>query len=179
MSEPEASTTAACRGAGGHQHGVGDRGLVRTRAPQVLDMITEVQPNLRQLPFDEFVNVMCRELPGSDSVDAEVRETFSSFAGPDEVITSSSLQQALSSLGEPVSKLMSDEMVREAVRCARLQPTLFDRNPPRQAPPCAQAPRDRRRGRTVASQKPNPRLVRVIRRTWTATASSTCPTFAR
>merc|ERR1711988_155949 len=77
-------------------------------------MITEVQPNLRQLPFDEFVNVMCRELPGSDSVDAEVKETFPTFAGSDEVITSASLQQALSSLGQPVSKLMSDEMVREA-----------------------------------------------------------------
>ena len=82
--------------------------------PQVLDMITEVQPNLRQLPFDEFINIMLRELPGSDSVDAEVAETFTTFAGPDDAITSASLQQAMGNLGKPVSKLMADEMVREA-----------------------------------------------------------------
>lgn len=57
---------------------------------------------------------MCRELPGSETVDTEVKEAFSTFAGPDDIVTSSSLQEALSGLGQPISKLMSEEMVREA-----------------------------------------------------------------
>ena len=34
-------------------------GTVLTEA-EVLDMVTELKPNLRKLPFDEFVNMMCR-----------------------------------------------------------------------------------------------------------------------
>ena len=29
---------------------------------QVLDMVTELKPDLRKLPFDEFVNMMCLHL---------------------------------------------------------------------------------------------------------------------
>ena len=72
---------------------------------QVLDMITEVQPNLRQLPFDEFVSLMSRPMPSGAAVDLDIRESFGTFAGPDALITTASLEQALSDLGRPVSKL--------------------------------------------------------------------------
>ena len=116
-------------------HG-GWRPILASLVAQVLDMITEMQPDLRKLPFDEFVHVMCKELPGGDSVDTEIRETFPTFSANGGAITSSSLQevgpqararllhygahtgsscaQAMNSLGTPVSKPLSDEMIEEA-----------------------------------------------------------------
>lgn len=81
---------------------------------QVLDMVTEAQPNIRQLPFEDFVNIMCRTLPSnnSNSVDEEVRATFPLFASS-ATITPSSLQEAMSSLGMPISTLLSNEMIAE------------------------------------------------------------------
>lgn len=73
--------------------------------PQVLDMITEVQPTLRQLPFEEFVCLMSRQSPVVPSVDKEIRGSFRTFAGRHDAITSTSLEQAMSALDRPVSKL--------------------------------------------------------------------------
>ena len=74
--------------------------------PEVLDLITEVEPNLRQLPFDEFRALMCSQLPGTRAYEDEVREVFASFAGPDETVTPTSLRAAMEALGHPVSKLV-------------------------------------------------------------------------
>ncbi|KAL1530847.1 hypothetical protein AB1Y20_001742 [Prymnesium parvum] len=82
--------------------------------PEVLDMMTEMRPSVRQLAFDDFVHVMCLKLPGSDTIDSEVKSTFPTFSGGKTVITATSLSEALRALGMPVSLVMSDEMVREA-----------------------------------------------------------------
>ena len=44
---------------------VGDTALTEA---EVLDMVTEVAPEQRKLPFSEFVNIMCRPMVGNVSV---------------------------------------------------------------------------------------------------------------
>lgn len=74
---------------------------------QVLDIITEVQPTLRQLPFDDFVSLLSRPLPPGAEADGQLKECFASFAGTDAVITPASLECVMSSLGQPISKLQA------------------------------------------------------------------------
>ena len=85
---------------------MGRRGRV---AAQVLDMVTELKPNLKKLPFDDFVNVVCRPMVSPAALEGEVREVFSLFAANGTAITGSSLQEAMSSLDLPVSKLLVRE----------------------------------------------------------------------
>mmetsp|Transcript_43036 Transcript_43036/g.71532 ORF Transcript_43036/g.71532 Transcript_43036/m.71532 type:complete len:146 (-) Transcript_43036:139-576(-) len=80
---------------------------------EVLDIVTEVKPVLRKLPFEEFVAFVCRPMPG-DQITDEVRATFSTFAGSEQSVDAASLKQAMTDLGHPVSMLMSEEMIREA-----------------------------------------------------------------
>lgn len=75
--------------------------------PECLDLVTEVQPNLRQLPFEEFVAIMCSQLPGGRTFEQEVVQSFTFFSGQTESITPSSLSAAHDSLGQPISKLMA------------------------------------------------------------------------
>merc|ERR1712216_377465 len=65
-------------------------GTVLTEA-EVLDMVTELKPNLRKLPFDEFVNMMCRPMVGTEALEDQLRSTFSTFSGGKTAITPSSL----------------------------------------------------------------------------------------
>ena len=88
-------------------------GIVLTEA-EVLDMVTELKPNLRKLPFDEFVNMMCRPMVDTEALEEQIRGTFPSFAGGKSAITSSSLAGGLSELGRPVDPLVADEMITEA-----------------------------------------------------------------
>lgn len=73
-----------------------------------------MQPSLRQLPFDDFVHVMCGALPDGISIASEVRETFSTFSDGEDLITGLSLEKGMEKLGRPVSKLMCEEIIREA-----------------------------------------------------------------
>ena len=88
-------------------------GTVLTEA-EVLDLATELKPDLRKLPFDEFVNMMCRPMVDRPALEAEISETFGTFAGGAKAITPPSLGQALLELGQPTEGLVSEEMVSEA-----------------------------------------------------------------
>uniref|UniRef100_A0A7S0E7T2 EF-hand domain-containing protein n=1 Tax=Phaeocystis antarctica TaxID=33657 RepID=A0A7S0E7T2_9EUKA len=82
---------------------------------EVLDMVTELKPELKKLPFEDFVNVMCRPMVSEAALREEVKEVFGHFAGAgNTAITAASLQEVMSSLDHPVSKLLSEEMIREA-----------------------------------------------------------------
>ena len=88
-------------------------GTVLTEA-EVLDMVTELRPNLRKLPFEEFVNMLCRPMVDSEALEEQLRSTFSTFAGGKSQITASSLSAGLEELGRPVERLVAEEMVHEA-----------------------------------------------------------------
>eukprot|EP00320_Phaeocystis_rex_P021555 CAMPEP_0119071112 /NCGR_PEP_ID=MMETSP1178-20130426/48458_1 /TAXON_ID=33656 /ORGANISM="unid sp, Strain CCMP2000" /LENGTH=149 /DNA_ID=CAMNT_0007053011 /DNA_START=53 /DNA_END=502 /DNA_ORIENTATION=+ len=82
---------------------------------EVLDMVTELKPELKKLPFEDFVSVMCRPMVSQAALVEEVKEVFGQFAGSgNSAITAASLQEAMASLDHPVSKLVSEEMIREA-----------------------------------------------------------------
>ena len=89
-------------------------GIVLTEA-EVLDMVTEVAPEQRKLPFSEFVNIMCRPMVGKEALAGEIRKSFKAFAAEGAAqITAPSLRAGLAALGQPVSALVSEEMIREA-----------------------------------------------------------------
>ena len=90
-------------------------GTVLTEA-EVLDMVTELKPNLRKLPYEEFVNMMCRPMVDSEALEEQLRNTFPTFAGGKPQITASSLANALADLGKPVDPLVAEEMIQEAER---------------------------------------------------------------
>jgi len=90
-------------------------GVVLTEA-ECLDLVTELKPNLRKLPFDEFVNMMCRPMCESDALEEQIRDTFASAAGGKAHITAASLVVSRAELGQPVDALMAEEMVHEAER---------------------------------------------------------------
>ena len=56
---------------------VGDTALTEA---EVLDMVTEVAPEQRKLPFSEFVNIMCRPMVGKGGLAGEIRKSFKAFA---------------------------------------------------------------------------------------------------
>ena len=87
--------------------------IVLTEA-EVLDMVTELKPSLRKLPFDEFVNMMCRPMVDSEALEEQLRNTFPTFSGGKPQITAGSLAHALADLGRPVDPLVADEMIHEA-----------------------------------------------------------------
>mmetsp|Transcript_32925 Transcript_32925/g.72304 ORF Transcript_32925/g.72304 Transcript_32925/m.72304 type:complete len:146 (+) Transcript_32925:414-851(+) len=87
-------------------------GLVLTEA-EVLDVVTELNPMVRKLPFEDFVAVACRPMK-EDDIQAEVMQTFSFFAADESEVTASSLHAAMATLGLPVSTLMSEDMINEA-----------------------------------------------------------------
>ena len=80
-------------------------GTVLTEA-EVLDLATELKPDLRRLPFEEFVNMMCRPMVGRQALEAEISDTFSTFSGGGAHITPPSLSQALAELGHPTEGLV-------------------------------------------------------------------------
>lgn len=80
-------------------------GVVLTEA-ECLDLVTELKPNLRKLPFDEFVNMMCRPMCESDALEEQIRDTFASAAGGKAHITAASLVVSRAELGQPVDALM-------------------------------------------------------------------------
>ena len=88
-------------------------GTVLTEA-EVLDMVTELQPSLRKLPYDEFVNMICRPMVGTEQLEEELRNTFPTFAGGKAQITASTLAGSLAELGRPVDPLVAQEMIAEA-----------------------------------------------------------------
>lgn len=88
-------------------------GTVLTEA-EVLDLVTELKPDLRKLPFDEFVNMISRPMVDRPALESEIESTFGTFAGGQPAITPPSLSAALSELGQPVEGLVSEEMVSEA-----------------------------------------------------------------
>ena len=88
-------------------------GTVLTEA-EVLDMVTELKPNLRKLPFDEFVNMMCRPMVDTEALEEQIRGTFPTFAAGKSAITAPSLASGLADLGRPVDPLVADEMITEA-----------------------------------------------------------------
>ena len=90
-------------------------GTVLTEA-EVLDMVTELKPNLRKLPYDEFVNMMCRPMVDSEALEEQLRSTFPAFAGGKTQITASSLASRLAELGKPVDSFVAEEMISEAER---------------------------------------------------------------
>jgi|EP00908_Phaeocystis_cordata_P017152 hypothetical protein len=70
-------------------------------------MVTELKPDLKKLPFEDFVNVVCRPMVSKAALAEEVREVFGLFAGEGEkAITAASLQEAMRSLDQPVSQLL-------------------------------------------------------------------------
>ena len=70
-------------------------------------MVTELKPELKKLPFEDFVNVMCRPMVSEAALREEVKEVFGHFAGAgNTAITAASLQEVMSSLDHPVSKLL-------------------------------------------------------------------------
>ena len=78
-------------------------------------MVTEVAPEQRKLPFSEFVNIMCRPMVGREALAGEIRKSFKAFAAEGAAqITAPSLRAGLAALGQPVSALVSEEMIREA-----------------------------------------------------------------
>jgi len=88
---------------------------------EVLDMVTELKPDLRKLPFEEFVNMFGRPMVDRPALEAEVAATFSKFAAKNEAtghdeITVSSLQTAMADLGRPVDALVAAEMIQEATK---------------------------------------------------------------
>ena len=103
---------------------------------EVLDLVTEVKPTLRKLPFDEFVAVMCRPFGSAAAVRDEVRDCFATFAVDDQ-ITVSSLQQAMAALGHPVSKAMVGARPRLGAPRASRAPRRRAAPPRRLSPPCA------------------------------------------
>ena len=87
-------------------------GTVLTEA-EVLDMVTEAQPNLRKLPFDEFVQMMTRPMVSTQALEEELRATFPRFSQGKANITADTLAAGLAELGRPVEPLLSKEMVDE------------------------------------------------------------------
>ena len=81
---------------------------------EVLDLVTELKPDLRKLPFDEFVNVMCRPMADRPAIEAELAATFPKFAADGSAMTAASLQEAMAGVGRPTDPLLSVEMIREA-----------------------------------------------------------------
>ena len=79
-------------------------------------MVTELRPNLRKLPFDEFVSVMCRPMVDTEQLEEQLRGTFGTFAGGTSHITAGSLAESLAELGRPVDPLVAEEMIHEAER---------------------------------------------------------------
>ena len=79
-------------------------------------MVTELKPNLRKLPFDEFVNMMSRPMVETAALEEQLRSTFSTFSGGKQSITASTLADGLASLGRPVDPLVAEEMIHEAER---------------------------------------------------------------
>lgn len=73
---------------------------------QVLDMVTELKPDLKKLPFEDFVNVVCRPMVSPAALAEEVREVYSLFAGSGAAVTATSLREAMETLDIPVSKLL-------------------------------------------------------------------------
>ena len=70
-------------------------------------MVTELKPELKKLPFEDFVSVMCRPMVSEAALREEVREVFGLFAGAgNTAITAASLQEVMGSLDHPVSKLL-------------------------------------------------------------------------
>lgn len=70
-------------------------------------MVTELKPELKKLPFEDFVNVMCRPMVSQAALAEEVKEVFGHFAGSgNSAITAASLQEVMASLDHPVSKLL-------------------------------------------------------------------------
>ena len=69
-------------------------------------MVTELKPDLRKLPFDEFVNMMCRPMVERDVLESELAATFPFFSGGTSEITPSSLQVAMEELGRPIDPLV-------------------------------------------------------------------------
>ena len=72
-------------------------GTVLTEA-EVLDMVTELKPNLRKLPYDEFVNMMCRPMVDTEALEEQLRSTFPTFSGGKSAISATSLSAASSRL---------------------------------------------------------------------------------
>ena len=102
---------------------------------EVLDLVTEVKPTLRKLPFDEFVAVMCRPFGSAAAVRDEVRDCFATFA-VDGQITVASLQQAMAALGHPVSKAMVRARPRPRAPHASRTPRPRATTSGRLRPPC-------------------------------------------
>jgi hypothetical protein len=69
-------------------------------------MVTELKPELRKLPFDDFVNMMCRPMASRDALEAELAATFPLFSGGTAEITPSSLRAATAELGRPIDPLV-------------------------------------------------------------------------
>jgi Ca2+-binding EF-hand superfamily protein len=88
-------------------------GTVLTEA-EVLDLVTELKPSLRKLPFDEFMNMMCRPMVDTETLEQQLRSTFPKFAGGKTQITATSLANNLAELGRPVDPLVAEEMINEA-----------------------------------------------------------------
>lgn len=87
---------------------------------QVLDMVTELKPELKKLPFEDFVNVMCRPMVSEAALREEVKEVFGLFAGAgNSAITAASLQEVMGSLDHPVSKLLVRACAPGARTCLR------------------------------------------------------------
>lgn len=80
---------------------------------EVLDMVTELKPDLRKLPFDEFVNIMCKPMVAREALEQEMADTFPAFSGGGSSITADSLEAAMDRLGRPISRDLSKEMIRE------------------------------------------------------------------
>ena len=79
-------------------------------------MVTELKPNLRKLPFDEFVNMMCRPMVDNEALEEQLRGTFPTFSGGKSHITATTLADSLAELGRPVDPLVAEEMIHEAER---------------------------------------------------------------
>lgn len=79
-------------------------------------MVTELKPSLRKLPYDEFVNMICRPMVDSEALEEQLRGTFPTFSGGKPHITATNLASGLAGLGRPVDALVAEEMVHEAER---------------------------------------------------------------
>lgn len=76
--------------------------------------MTELKPNLRKLPFEEFANMMCRPMVNPEALEEQVRGTFGIFSGGMDHMTAESLANGLAQLGRPVDPLVAAEMIHEA-----------------------------------------------------------------
>lgn len=85
-------------------------------------MVTELKPDLKKLPFEDFVNVVCRPMVSPAALEDEVKEVFTLFSGNGPAITSQTLQQAMGSLDLPVSKLLVSNCARTHLKI----PSLHD-----------------------------------------------------